>query len=243
VPACRYTVNPNPAGTWIGPDMARARQLVAASGTRGMRVEFWGARPWPQVGRYFRSLLHDLGYRSSLRTFDDLALIGENARGEPRPRPQLGLWGQELISTAPYSYLKLIVACGGYINLSRFCDPEIDTRMKRAAGAHGPEAIELWRRIESSLADQAPTVLLVTPNSISPTAARVGNYQSPPGRGTAARAALGQITHGTGPGPPGADTAAPTRTGTAIRSSAWIRGDPAARRFARRISRTRAVSC
>ena len=42
-PSCPYTANPNPAGIWTGPDLARARRLVAASGTRGMRVEFWTA--------------------------------------------------------------------------------------------------------------------------------------------------------------------------------------------------------
>ena len=42
-PSCPFTANPNPAGTWTGPDLAKARRLVAASGTRGMKVEFWGA--------------------------------------------------------------------------------------------------------------------------------------------------------------------------------------------------------
>ena len=180
VPTCRYTVNPNPAGTWIGPDLATARRLVAASGTRGMKVEFWGARPLGAVGRYFRSLLNALGYRGELRTFDDLHLISENAAGEPRPRPQLGLWGWGAISTAPYDFLRWLVSCGGDFNLSRFCDPKLDALMKRAARARGPEATELWRRVESSLADQAPTVPLVSDNNISLTAARVGNYQYHP---------------------------------------------------------------
>ena len=180
VPTCRYTVNPNPAGTWIGPDLATARRLVAASGTRGMKVEFWGARPWGAVGRYFRSLLNALGYRGELRTFDDLYLISESASGEPRPRPQLGLWGWGAISTAPYDFLRWLVSCGGDFNLSRFCDPKLDALMKRAARARGTEATELWRRVESSLADQAPTVPLASDNNISLTAARVGNYQYHP---------------------------------------------------------------
>jgi peptide/nickel transport system substrate-binding protein len=172
-PPCRYTVNPNPAGTWIGSDLARARRLVAASGTRGMKVEFWGTQPWPQVGRYFRSLLAELGYRAELRTFDDLHLIGENAAGEPRPRPQLGLWGWG--AGSPFGFYHWLVACSGLSNLSRFCDPEIDTRAKRAAGARGAEAVELWRDLETSLADQAPAVPLVNSSNISLTAERVGN--------------------------------------------------------------------
>ena len=180
VPTCRHTVNPNPAGTWIGPDLVRARRLVAASGTRGMKVEFWGSRHWAPVGRYFRSLLGDLGYRSGLQTFDELFPIYENAAGEPRPRPQLGLWHWEAISTAPYSFLQSLVTCGADFNLSRFCDPQIDARMERAARAPGSEAIALWPRVEASLADQAPTVPLVNGNNISLTAEGVGNYQYHP---------------------------------------------------------------
>jgi peptide/nickel transport system substrate-binding protein len=178
VPTCRYTVNPNPAGSWIGPDLAPARRLVAASGTRDMKVEFWGTRPWPQIGRYFRSLLAELGYRSELRTFGDLHLIFENAAGEPRPRPQLGLWGWG--AGSPFDFFHPIVSCSGPYNLSRFCDQEIDARMKRAAGARGQKAVELWRDVETSVADQAPIVPLVTSNNISLTAERVGNYQYHP---------------------------------------------------------------
>ena len=179
-PTCRFTVNPNPAGTWIGPDLPRARRLVAASGTQGMQVEFWGSRPWPQLGRYFRSLLRTLGYRSKLRTFDDLYLIYENAAGEPRPRPQLGLWSWSAISAAPYKFLNDIVSCSGGSNLSRSCDPETDALMRRAAGQRGPEAIELWRRVEASLAEQAATVPLVNYSNLTLTSERVGNYQYHP---------------------------------------------------------------
>jgi ABC-type transport system substrate-binding protein len=52
--------------------------------------------------------------------------------------------------------------------------------MERAAGTRGPEASALWRRVETSLADQAPTVPLVNDNNISLTAERVGNYQDHP---------------------------------------------------------------
>ena len=178
VPACRYTVNPNPAGTWIGPDLARARRLVAASGTRGMEVEFWGTRPWPQIGRYFRSLLAELGYRGELRTFDDLHLIFENAAGEPRPRPQLGLWGWG--AGSPFNFFHYMASCSSPYNLARFCDPELDAQTKRAASARGREAGELWQRAETSLAAQAPIVPLVNDNHISLTAERVGNYQYHP---------------------------------------------------------------
>ena len=38
---CPYTADPDRTGEWKAPDLARARRLVAASGTKGMRVTVW----------------------------------------------------------------------------------------------------------------------------------------------------------------------------------------------------------
>jgi peptide/nickel transport system substrate-binding protein len=36
-PRCRYTVNPNPAGTWTAPDLAMAKRLIRESGREDRR--------------------------------------------------------------------------------------------------------------------------------------------------------------------------------------------------------------
>jgi ABC-type transport system substrate-binding protein/DNA-binding SARP family transcriptional activator/DNA-binding beta-propeller fold protein YncE len=173
-PSCPFTLNPNAAGTWTAPDLVRAQRLVAASGTRGMTVEFWSSTDFAPVGRYFRSLLRELGYRSRLRTFPDLHLIIENASPT---RPQIGIWGWIADSAGPFNFLKPLVSCGGDVNLSRFCAPRIDAAMERAAAASGPEAIERWRRVEAALAAQAPVVPLSNRKDAAVTSERVGNYQ------------------------------------------------------------------
>ena len=38
---CPFTAHPGTAGAWTGPNLTAARKLVAASGTRGMRVTVW----------------------------------------------------------------------------------------------------------------------------------------------------------------------------------------------------------
>ena len=38
---CPYTIDPNAAGVWHAPNLARAEQLIAASHTRGTRVTIW----------------------------------------------------------------------------------------------------------------------------------------------------------------------------------------------------------
>jgi len=182
-PSCPFTADPNPAGTWTSPDLAKARRLVAASGTRGMKVEFWGAHPFEPFGRHFRTVLRAIGYRASVRTFPYLSLIEENSAGEPRPRPQLGLWFWSANSLATFTYLRALVSCSGGINLSRFCNPQIDARMAQAARTRGPEAIDLWRQVETSLEAEAPTVPIVNWFNTTLTSERVGNYQAHPLRG------------------------------------------------------------
>jgi peptide/nickel transport system substrate-binding protein len=179
-PSCPFTVNPNPAGTWTGPDLARARRLVAASGTRGMRVEFWGSHPRESVGRYFATLLHRLGYRATVRSFDQVHALYEAWLDEARRPPQIGLWGWAAAEASPLGFLKPLVACSAEVNLSHLCVPKIDAQMERAARARGPGASELWRRVEASLAARAPTVPLVNENFVSLAAKRVGNYQFHP---------------------------------------------------------------
>jgi ABC-type transport system substrate-binding protein len=175
---CPYTVNPNPAGTWTGPDLAKARRLVAASGTRGMKVEFWSDHT--AFGPYMRRLLDQIGYRGRLRRFDGVGAIGQHAAGEPRPRPQIGLQYWYANQAAPFTFLGPMFMCSGELNLSRVCNPEIEALMKRAAQARGPEATELWRRVESKLAAQAATVPLLNWSNTALAGERVDNYQAHP---------------------------------------------------------------
>ena len=55
--------------------------------------------------------------------------------------------------------------------------------MEQAARARGPEAVALWRRVETKLAAQAATVPLVSWYITALAAERVGNYQAHPLRG------------------------------------------------------------
>ena len=178
-PSCPFSIGSSPAGVWIGPDLAKARRLVARSGTRGMKVEFWGSHPWEGLGGYFGELLGRLGYRSEVRTVDDLGQImqADSRRG---PGPQIGLWGWIADSAGPLNFISPLVSCRGSVNLSHFCDRRIDTAMQAAAVSHGPDAIEKWRRVEAALAAQSPTVPLVNQTLVRLTAKRVGNYQSHP---------------------------------------------------------------
>ena len=66
-PYCPYTEDPDDRGTWSAPDLARARELVAASDTRGAAVTVWAPRFAEAGGREIVRALAGLGYRSTLR--------------------------------------------------------------------------------------------------------------------------------------------------------------------------------
>jgi peptide/nickel transport system substrate-binding protein len=83
-------------------------------------------------------------------------------------------------SAGPLNFVSPLVSCTGSVNLSNFCDRRLDKAMQGAAVAHGPDATERWRRVETSLAAQSPTVPLVNQTLVRLTAKRVGNYQSHP---------------------------------------------------------------
>jgi peptide/nickel transport system substrate-binding protein len=183
-PYCPYTRRPGSAGTWKAPDLARARRLVAASGTQGMRVEVWGASDLPYVPRgltsYVASVVRMLGYRVTVRSvpYDTFT---------PALRSQLPLttdgdWLPDY--PAPSAYLPGFFACDGSRNRAhRFCDPKLDIRMQAAAAlqTRSPGAsAALWTSIDHELVDRAawvPTVNLLVNDFVSK---RVRNYQYQP---------------------------------------------------------------
>jgi YVTN family beta-propeller protein len=170
-----------------GPNLARARELVAASGTNGMRVTVWGWRPVFTVqARYAASLLRRLGYRVRLR------LLGEgfwNFISDSRNRAQIGTIGFIADYPAAAHFFKNL-SCRSFVeattannNHPQFCDPSIDAAMRQALAvqATNPQAaVELWARIDRRVTDAAPWVPLVTPVWTDLVSKRVGNYQFHP---------------------------------------------------------------
>jgi YVTN family beta-propeller protein len=190
-PYCPYTIDPSPTGEWKAPDIARARQLVAASGTAGMKVTVW---TWPNrapAAREVVSALTRLGYRARLKVLDPDDYWQKLS--DERTRVQAGMHGWISGSGAPASSFLPTLTCGSIrpglrnANPSFFCNRRIDARIRRALRiqATDPDAVTgLWVRIERELVDQAPWVPLYTPRWPNFVSKRVGNYQYGPGGDT-----------------------------------------------------------
>jgi peptide/nickel transport system substrate-binding protein len=185
---CPYTLHPHRHGGWAAPNLALARRLVAASGTRGERVVVWGSSDDSYVPHgvpaYVASVLRSLGYRASVH----LVPFGEwNDSLSKRMQVGAGLdWVPNY--PAPSAYLPSFFGCHGFYGHGDYdpghaCDPALDRQMRRADAlqlADPRRAAALWSRIDRELVDRAwwaTTVVQHPPELVSK---RLRNFEGSP---------------------------------------------------------------
>jgi YVTN family beta-propeller protein len=188
-PHCPYTRDPNAAGTWTAPDLAKARALVRASGTRGMHVEVDMPGLKASLGDYVASVLRKIGFESSVRRFADVdeyyPYVGDSRNGA-----QIGWagWVPDILSASNFLQLfrcdSFIPKSNANLNLFEFCDPALDAKMEHAAQLQGSEADELWAQVDRELVEQAVAVPWSIPRTRVLVSERVGNVQGHPLWGT-----------------------------------------------------------
>jgi peptide/nickel transport system substrate-binding protein len=186
-PYCPYSAGTSPDGTWTDPDLEKARALVAASGTRGMKVTFWAWAPQASLGAYAVKLLRSLGYRASLKVLSRTRYFA--VADDPRTKAQIGFLGWTSDYPSPSGFFDELLTCASFVpgpgnaNASGFCDPRIDREIEQAKAAQGTDpsaARRLWQRAERDTVDEAPWVPLVSPKIVDVISKRVGNYQYNP---------------------------------------------------------------
>jgi YVTN family beta-propeller protein len=183
VPYCPYTLHPGPDGAWSAPDLARARRLVAASGTFGERIEVWGEPDEgyvpPTAAPYIAGVLRSLGYRVRLRMVPYATITLAM-----RTHFQLSVDGDWLANYPdPSSYLPQFFGCGGGNSNGFYCNPALDREMQRATqleSSNPPGSRALWASIDRQLTDAAVWVPTVTLREVELTSHRLGNYEYNP---------------------------------------------------------------
>jgi YVTN family beta-propeller protein len=181
---CPYALHPRADGAWSAPDMKRARQLVAQSGTRGERIDLWGSPDGggfvpPTVPEYLAGVLRALGYRVHLHLVPTASLTEAMHRSF-----QLSADG-DWVAAYPYpsSYVPSFVSCDGGTSNGYYCNPSLDREMQKAGMlelSDPREASALWESIDRQLTDNAVWVPTVTQRDIEITSSRLRNYQYNP---------------------------------------------------------------
>ncbi len=183
---CPYTLDPGKDGAWSAPDMTKALQLVAASGTAGSTVTLW----FPEaeagsLGRYVAGVLRSLGYRVQTRFFDDITgYFAQLQRAKRPPDVAFAAWAADY--PAASNFIKLLLNCGSPFNLAHFCDPGYDRRIGHAlnlqprnpAGANAA-----WAALDRHVVDLALWAPLFNVYGADLVSRRVGNYQYNPAIG------------------------------------------------------------
>jgi peptide/nickel transport system substrate-binding protein len=179
-PYCPYTLPGGPEGKWVAPDMVQARALIAASGTAGSKVSLWSFPDFDRESRYFVALLRRLGYDAHLHPVDSAAKYFPQLDAHPEIQAGFYGWFTDPLAVQMVATLR----CGFKPNPAHFCDPRIDTELRRLGDTEPVDpagAADLAHRLDREITDAAPWVPLFTPSVIDLTSDRVGNYQAQEG--------------------------------------------------------------
>jgi peptide/nickel transport system substrate-binding protein len=188
-PYCPWTKDGE--APWSAPDLERANQLVAESGTKGNRVDIVVANDPVQeaIGQYILVVLFRLGYDPRLKSLPDgvQAAYVQNSRNHV----EIGLsrWHQDF--PAPSDLLEGLLGCDSFVpdsdtspNISGFCDrTTVQPLMQRAVtlGLTRPRAADrLWRQVDHRVVDLAVWLPLFNPKQVDLVSRRVRHYRWSP---------------------------------------------------------------
>jgi peptide/nickel transport system substrate-binding protein len=184
-PYCPYTVNAGD-GKWHGPDMAKAKQLIAESGTKGQKIAVICTpdEASKSVCLYFVSLFKQLGYDSSIKVLSAAVEYPYVQDSSNHAQISFSYWYPDYPSGA--DFFDVVVGCRGFhpnstasANLSEFCDPHVQAMTARAIQTSVTDraaANQQWAAVDKATTDQAPWISLFLPRHIDFTSSRVGNY-------------------------------------------------------------------
>jgi peptide/nickel transport system substrate-binding protein len=183
-PYCPYTKNPGT--TWSAPDLAKAKQLVDQSGTKGASVTVLSSDDEVNkaVGVYLASVLNQIGYKATAKTISGNIFFTYVQNTKNKVQINVQQWYQDY--PAASDFLHILFGCETFhpgsdssINIAGFCNRPINNQMHKALKLEQtsfPAANRLWSKIDREVTDQAPMATLFTPRHIDFVSKRVGNF-------------------------------------------------------------------
>lgn len=173
---CPYTAAPDAAGDWKAPDLAKARALIRASGTRGQPIVLWYFSYFEREAQYVVALLRRLGYRAQLHDVEGMTEYFSALGPDASAQAGFGGWFGEPVAA---DFLDEAACDPPSANRTHFCDRRIDAQLARLdEDTPGLAATAtLAARIDREVTDAAPWVPLFTPRLPDLISKRVGNYQ------------------------------------------------------------------
>ena len=157
-----------PLGRYAGPDLRRARQLLAAAGyPRGFRTRLYGytAEPIPRLLTIVQQQLADVGIRADL---DMGEAVGYTSMAQDTSNHvPFGYYAWTADYVDPSNFFDTLlngrrITATNNNDLSLFDDPDVNDRIERAmATADDSARARRWREVDERVMDQAPVLPLV----------------------------------------------------------------------------------
>ena len=192
-PYCPYTQDPSSSGKWTKPDLAKARSLVQASGTKGAKVDVVGTTD--TVGKaitlQFVQDLNQIGYHASPKLLSNA--IQYPYIQDSRNHVQVGYsqWYQDY--PAASDFINVLLGCPYFHpnsdaspNISGFCDHSVQAQIDQAlkVGETDTDAANaMWAKIDQRVTDLGPIVTLFNPKLVDFVSKRVSGYEYNPQAG------------------------------------------------------------
>jgi ABC-type transport system substrate-binding protein/DNA-binding SARP family transcriptional activator len=166
-----------------GPNLTKARRLVAESGTKGQSITIWiyDIPAGHRNAAYLIPVLRSIGYKARV------AYVPHDTRPTWGPGRQAGVqgWGAGDYPSTNNVFLAFLCSSittnpktnGNYAGL---CDRRLDAQVARAVSletTNPAAAADAWHSADRMLSDQAPWLPLKRFLSIDFVARRVGNYR------------------------------------------------------------------
>jgi peptide/nickel transport system substrate-binding protein len=182
---CPYTAGSS-TSSWSGPNLAKAKQLVAQSGTKGMKVVVNGTND--EVGKSLvQQMISDLdaiGYNATpqLLTASVQYPYIQNSSNAKKWNVAWSAWYQDY--PAPSDFLNVLTGCGSIHpnsdaspNISEYCNKSIQTQIDQAETMGQTSAADsLWQKVDHEMTDAAPWVDLYNPKQIDFLSSNVQGY-------------------------------------------------------------------
>ena len=186
---CPYTKNPG-SGKWTAPDMAKAQQLINASGTKGasVKVNTDTTDVNKAFGLYFVGLLNKLGYKAQLQALSPDIQYPYCQNSKNKIQFCYSSWYQDY--PAASDFLNVLLGCDSFVpnsnaspNIAEFCNKPIQGQMNAALqqGITDPTGANTkWAAVDKAVTDQAPWVSMFNPKYVNFVSKRVKGFQFSP---------------------------------------------------------------
>jgi peptide/nickel transport system substrate-binding protein len=155
-------IDPCPYGDPAGePDIAKAKQLVEKSGTKGMTVTVWANNkdPRPQIIDYLRDVMVQIGYKAKTKILDQQVYFGQI--GDRKTKAQAGFtdWYQDFPHPADFFEPNLsakALASNPTFNFQFKSDPKLDRALKELGPESDPATVaDKWAEVDRLVIEQA----------------------------------------------------------------------------------------